>query len=666
MESKSKSFVEKIVHNSIIQAFVIFISSGWIILEITEYFIENFGLNENARNILLIVLLCIFPIVILYAWFLYKKQKDTKKELPKDPVPITTLLPRGRFKRFLFSFRKPQFLFPAILIIVAIVISLIFRSQHQSKIRYAIDYSIPSLQNEFEQLINNPYGERNWSIYKKASVVRDILDDNPDLDKLWYNLTVPLTITTNPPDAIVYAKPYSKPDTSWNLIGTTPIEGFPFPRGLSRIKIEKAELKTQFDVIGKPFGWQDEADTLHYQLFKESEVPDGMVHITRRAGDQKRFMVPDYLGNFWMDCYEVTNREYKIFLDAGGYTNPSYWEFPFIVEDDTISFDDAKKKFIDNTGWTGPANWELGEFPKGSGNLPVTGVSWYEALAYAKFIGKSLPTIFHWSYVSESNAAPEIIKFSNFNKKGPVEKGTYNSMTRFGTYDLPGNVSEWIYNSTGNDRYFLGGNFREPPYMYNLKSQISPWIRNELIGFRCIKYIDDALEHKLIQNFDQQKRDYTNLQPVSEEIFQVYKELLEFERIELNPSMISKTFTKDWVKEIISVDVPYEDVPMNILILLPVNYKPPYQAIVYFPGLDAHYSNAMANMKIHSGIDFFLKSGRAIIWPVYYSSHGRGRINIQNLNEWKQSYKNIIIDVQITIDYVQTRNDIDPDRIAYY
>ena len=56
-------------------------------------------------------------------------------------------------------------------------------------------------------------------------------------------------------------------------------------------------------------------------------------------------------------------------------------------------------------------------------------------------------------------------------------------MTRFGTYDLPGNVSEWIYNSTGNDRYVLGGNFREPPYMYNLTSQISPWIRNELIGF---------------------------------------------------------------------------------------------------------------------------------------------------------------------------------------
>jgi dienelactone hydrolase len=223
-----------------------------------------------------------------------------------------------------------------------------------------------------------------------------------------------------------------------------------------------------------------------------------------------------------------------------------------------------------------------------------------------------------------------------------------------------------IYNSTGNDRYVLGGNFREPPYMYNLTSQISPWRRNELIGFRCIRYIDDKLKQQLIQNFDQQKRNYSNLQPVSNEVFQIYKDLLEFERIELNPTDISKTKTEDWIQEIISVDVPYEDAPLKILIFLPLNYKPPYQAIVYFPGIDAHYSNSMEDMNIGSRFDFFLKSGRAVIWPVYYSSYGRGEINRTNLNDWKQTYKNIIIDVHITIDYLQSRNDLDSDKIAFY
>ena len=160
------------------------------------------------------------------------------------------------------------------------------------------------------------------------------------------------------------------------------------------------------------------------------------------------------------------------------------------------------------------------------------------------------------------------------------------------------------------------------------------------------------LKQDLTQNFDQAKRDYGNLQPVSDEIFRVYKELLEFERIELNPTSISKSETEDWVKEIISVDVPYENDQLRILIFLPVNYKPPYQAIVFFPGIGAHYSNSMADMNVGSNLDFFIKSGRAVIWPVYYSSHGRGRTSIKNLNAWKQTYKNIITDVQIVCDYL--------------
>jgi len=427
-------------------------------------------------------------------------------------------------------------------------------------------------------------------------------------------------------------------------------------------------LQTQFDVILKAFGWQNEPDTIHYQLFKESDVPEDMVHIPGRMGD--RFISPGlpelFISSVWMDSYEVSNQEFKTFMDAGGYTNTDYWEFPFIYGDDTITFDDAKNRFIDNTGWTGPANWELGEFYKGAGDLPVTGISWYEASAYAKFVNKSLPSIFHWFYAAELLAAPEIVKFGNFNKKSPAKKGTYNSMTRFGTYDLPGNVSEWIYNSRGHDRYILGGNYKEPSYWFNVPLQISPWSRNELIGFRCIKYIDDTLEQDFLQNFYIENRDYSNLQPVSDEIFHIYKELLEFEKTDLNPINISKSETKDWIKEIVSVEVPYEDAPMKILVFLPVNYKPPFQTIVYFPGLGAHYSASMVDMQVGGRFDFLLRSGRAVIWPVYYSSYGRGAIGITKLDDWKQSYKNIIIDVQITLDYLQSRNDIDSERIAYY
>ena len=48
------------------------------------------------------------------------------------------------------------------------------------------------------------------------------------------------------------------------------------------------------------------------------------------------------------------------------------------------------------TGRPGPAGWELGRFPDGHGDLPVSGISWFEAAAFAEFSGWSLPTIYHW------------------------------------------------------------------------------------------------------------------------------------------------------------------------------------------------------------------------------------------------------------------------------
>jgi formylglycine-generating enzyme required for sulfatase activity len=51
--------------------------------------------------------------------------------------------------------------------------------------------------------------------------------------------------------------------------------------------------------------------------------------------------------------------------------------------------------FTDGTGRPGPATWEGGDIPRGQDSLPVGGVSWYEAMAYAKFAKKSVPTLYH-------------------------------------------------------------------------------------------------------------------------------------------------------------------------------------------------------------------------------------------------------------------------------
>ena len=655
---KSKTIIERIIHSPIIQTLVIFVSGGWIILEIVEYFIQNFGFNENIRSILLIILLSMLPVAVFFAWYLTRKQRDHKG---------LSSIPKTRKKGILLSLKNQQIIIPGILIFILIGITVGFIINHKSKLHSALHTTLPLLKKELAK-VNDTEGEWNWNAYHQALGLKRILRNSPDFMKLWNELTIPFSIKTDPAGAKVFAKPYSRPDTSWFFLGETPLLQFPFPKGLSRIKIEKPDFETQFDILLNPFGWDIEVESRQYQLFRNNEIPEEMVYVPGFKGDY--FLTPTlsflYVGDFWVDRFEVTNRQYKAFMDSGGYENPMYWHFPFQDGEDTLTLENAIGRFKDKTGWQGPANWELGEIPKGEDDIPVTGISWYEASAFARFLKKELPTLFHWVSLSEAHAAPEIVKFGNFDKKGPVVEGTYNSMTRYGTYDLPGNVSEWIFNSVGGDRLIIGGNFKEPTYLYNTTLQVSPWTRNDLVGFRCIKYINDTLKQQLTQKFNHENRDYANLKPAKDNIFQVYKELLEFNGSELNPISISENTTENWIREIVSLDVPYENAPMKILVFLPVNSKPPFQTIVYFPGLDAIYSNTLGDMNANPRVDFFLKSGRAVIWPVYYATYGRGEIKPINLHTWKQVHKNIMIDVQMVNDYIQTRQDLDSEKLAYF
>ena len=134
---------------------------------------------------------------------------------------------------------------------------------------------------------------------------------------------------------------------------------------------------------------------------------------------------------FLIDKYEVSNKEFKAFIDAGGYSNKDYWKFPFYLDNQEISFETAIKNFVDKTGRTGPANWEAGSYPNGSENHPVTGVSWYEAAAYAAFVKKQLPTVYHWSIVAETSRSEFIIPLSNFNGKSTVPVGSSKGFSYF-------------------------------------------------------------------------------------------------------------------------------------------------------------------------------------------------------------------------------------------
>lgn len=90
----------------------------------------------------------------------------------------------------------------------------------------------------------------------------------------------------------------------------------------------------------------------------------------------------------YLNRWTVTNAEFQQFVDAGGYEQLEYWPeeaLPAIFD------------FVDTTGQSAPRFWADGCFQAGEDEMPVVGVSWYEANAYARWVGRRLPGDAEWT-----------------------------------------------------------------------------------------------------------------------------------------------------------------------------------------------------------------------------------------------------------------------------
>jgi formylglycine-generating enzyme required for sulfatase activity len=324
---------------------------------------------------------------------------------------------------------RPAVLAGALVLLVAIGAGLISVLGDEDRESWARNEALP----EIERLWNE--GDRDGAI-RLAYEAESIIPDDPRLQRYLTNIAVPVDVESDPSGAVVYVKGYDHPERDWIRIGETPITdkslGMPV-----RFRVEK-EGYAPFE--GSPF-----AMDILIPLFPEEEIPTGMVFVPAGAaslGDTGSIEI----GEFWIDRCEVTNREYKVFVDAGGYREAEYW-------DDDVD----RERLVDSTGRPGPAGWALGDYPEGEDDFPVGGVSWYEAKAYAAWAQKSLPTVFHWRVAAQQGIFSEILRWSNFDTKGPAKVGSYGGIGPNGTYDMAGNVREWCLNQSVDRQFILGG-----------------------------------------------------------------------------------------------------------------------------------------------------------------------------------------------------------------
>ena len=490
--------------------------------------------------------------------------------------------------------------------------------------------------------------------YRLARILDERKPNDPAVQRIWETVGPVRNILTDPPEADIYMRDYLKPDSEWIRLGRSPLIAIRLPFLFLTLRASKPGYQ-EVEWSLRPL------DESRIKLFPKESHPPGMVLVFGKG----RIDQPLPLDDFWLDRYEVTNAEYKKFVDAGGYRNRKFWKEPFVESGKTRTWEEAMARLVDSTNRPGPAHWELGSYPEGTGNLPVTGVSWFEAAAYAEFAGKNLPTVYHWRQAAlYQPMSSEIILLSNFAGKGPAAPGTFRGAGFFGNYDLAGNIKEWCWNSTGEKRYILGGAWSEPRYMFAEDDARSPFDRAETFGFRCARYtapIAEAVKAPLTPTM----RDYAREKPASEEQFRAYKSVYAYDRTPLDPKveMIDDNDPIGHVEKV-TFNAAYGNERVIAYLYLPKNGRPPYQTVIHFPGAYALFLERIDGLGLYLS-RYAVQSGRALLYPIYKGTYERRSKTRLAPLAWRDLVIQMCKDLSRSVDYVLTRADMDHVRIAY-
>ena len=546
------------------------------------------------------------------------------------------------------TWRRPRVLVPVAIVILALAALGVWQAVQARRTSWARLEAIPDIERLYLS------GHTLEAVRLARTAERYAPDEVNQLRTTWLSFR----LVTEPAGANVEVRNYGDMSGPWEPLGTAPLKNVRLPFAYYRVRLTLAGYKPLevSALLGRePVKLTREADTAPGMVF----VPGG----SYGTGVAAPVTLPDY----WIDRLEVTNAAFKQFVDAGGYRDRKNWKQPFRDGDRLLTFEEAIARFTDSTGRGGPATWELGSYPEGQSEYPVGGISWFEAAAYAEFSGKSLPTLYHWYRASGVDEIySDILQLSNFDGKGPSKVGERAGLGPWGTLDMAGNVKEWCANEVlGRPlRYILGGGWNEPSYRFAEQDGQSPWERRDTFGVRLVKNLGPA--DAAAVPVGRVTPDPRTLIPESDDKFAIYRRFYEYDRTPLDARVESTDDSSPyWRKEKVSFAAAYGNERVPAYLFLPKNAAPPYQTIVLFPSAYARAMTSSAALDLGT-FEFLVRSGRAVLYPVYqgtFERHGSAQAGESGARDMQVQWAK---DVFRAVDYLETRTDIDMQRLGYY
>jgi formylglycine-generating enzyme required for sulfatase activity/pimeloyl-ACP methyl ester carboxylesterase len=579
-------------------------------------------------------------------------------------------------------FRRPAVAVPLVAGVVAIGAVAVFAIDRGADARWAREEGVPQMLAMLDQ---DDYA----AAFDLGQQIERRIPDDPILAQGMERAAVTGAIITDPPGVAVYVRPYSDPAAEWRLLGQSPLEAVRLPRSVAvQLRVEAEGHEPRLLASAVPGFYFGRASSPVITLSEAGSIPADMVLVPggsygiRITGFNSAAQID--LAPYLIDRHEVTNEAYKEFVDAGGYETPEYWDgLEFVRDGRVLSWDQTMAGFVDTSGRPGPEGWELGDYPAGQGDHPVRGVSWYEAVAYLRFRDKSLPTLYHWARAAQEahsisgSLTSEMLPFANFHGEGPMPVGSSGAMGPHGTLDTAGNVKEWCWTASGDHRWLMGGAWDDDSRMHSVRFTSPPFDRSRRNGFRGVKYLEGQPRDSVMAPVELQPRDYRNAVAVSDEVFEIYRSQMKYVPSPLD-ARVEEVYdaSEDWTMEHVTLDAGSGDERFSVYLYLPKSSQPPYRPLVYFTGLgpfQTRRTRPTRDIMVAASsyvVTSIVRSGRAVAFPIWKGSYDRwdGFLSLAG-EEYTRTFRARMADwvseLGRTIDYLETRDDIQSDRVGY-
>ena len=161
-------------------------------------------------------------------------------------------------------------------------------------------------------------------------------------------------------------------------------------------------------------------------------------------------------------------------------------------------------------------------------------------------------------------------------------------------------------------------------------------------------------------------RDYNQEKPVTDEVFAAYRPLFSYDKTDLAAKVDSSEESESWRVERVTYAAAYGGERIPAYLYLPKNAAPPYQTVVYFP----HSGGTMVS-SFQQGemayLAFLIKAGRALLFPMYQGMYERRPPKPPSgPNALRDLAIQQVKDLRRSLDYLETRPDIDADKFAFF